>query len=489
MPVRAAENCLSAQYHYAGLALYLAFHIGVGLRVLAVDDKEPASRAAWILVLVFIPAVGVVAYLLFGEPWVARHWRRRARAVRRELAIQADPVDLAPVDAIPDRFRSSFRLCEQLARCPVVGNNAAEVLPDSNAAIEAMVRDFDAARETIHVLFYIWLTDGNGLKVVAALKRAAERGVTCRVIADSMGSRGLIRSPAWEQMRGAGVKLCTSMKILHGLGFAVGRRMDLRNHRKIVVVDDRVTYCGSQNCADPEFRIKPKFAPWVDIMLRFEGPVAQQNQLLFASDWMLETDEDLTALMRLPDESRVRGGFPAIAFGTGPTSPMWAMSSVFVSLLYAAEREVVISSPYFVPDPPLLAAVIACARRGVATTLVLPARNDSRFVGAISKAHYARLVKSGVSIFEFRGGLLHAKTLVVDGVLVLVGSSNMDRRSLDLNFENNILLCSPPVATQVRARQSGWVANADAVDPNAVLRRSLLRRVGDNLATVIGPVM
>lgn len=480
---------MSAQYHYAGLALYLLIHIAVGLRVLAVDEKEPASRAAWILVLIFIPAVSVIAYLLFGEPWVARRWRRRARAVTRELAAHTDPSDLARVEAIPDRFRSSFRLCEQLAHCPVVGNNGAELMADSNAAIAAMVRDFDAAHSTIHVLFYIWLTDHNGLAVVEALKRAAGRGVTCRVVADSVGSRPLIRSAAWAEMHAAGVKLCTSLKLLRGLGFAVGSRMDLRNHRKIVVVDDHITYCGSQNCADPEFRIKPRFAPWVDIMLRFEGPVAQQNQLLFASDWMLEKGEDLTQLMRLPEDGRVRGGFPAVAFGTGPTSPMWAMSSVFVSLLYAAEREVVISSPYFVPDPPLLAALVACARRGVATTLVLPARNDSRVVGAISKAHYTRMVKAGVRIFEFRGGLLHAKTLVVDGVLVLIGSSNMDRRSLDLNFENNILLCSRHVAERVRARQDEWITDANAVNPDAVLRRSLLRRVGDNVATVIGPVM
>lgn len=471
-----------------GVVVYAAVHLGLIVRALAVPDREPASRAAWVLILVFVPVVGIGAYLLFGEPWVARRFRRRARRVGADLALERRAGESAIPDAVPERFRPCFRACEALSRCPATVGNRALLAADSNAAIDDMVRDFDAAADTIHVSFYIWLADRNGLAVVEALKRAALRGVTCRVLADGVGSRSLIRSGHWAAMRQAGVRLCASMKLSLGLAMVLGSRIDLRNHRKIVVVDNRVTWCGSQNAADPEFRIKPRFAPWVDIMLRFEGPVAAQNQRLFASDWMVEAGENLDAMLAMAPPPAASDGFPAVAFGTGPMSPKGAMSDVFVSLLYAAEREVVISTPYFVPDPPLLAAITGCARRGVRTTLILPARNDSWVVAAISKANYAPLVEAGIALFEFRGGLLHAKSVVADGTVVLVGSANMDRRSLDLNFENNILVCSPAIARAVRDRQDAWLADSDRVTGESVRQRPLLRRIGENIATVFGPV-
>jgi cardiolipin synthase len=279
------------------------------------------------------------------------------------------------------------------------------------------------------------------------------------------------------------------MKIARGHGLLLGSRVDFRNHRKIVVIDNRITYCGSQNCADPEFRIKAKFAPWVDIMLRFEGPVVVQNQLLFASDWMVEANEDLTGLTAARPQHPGPVGFPAIAFGTGPLSPRGTMSTIFANLLYCAKYEVVISNPYFVPDPPLLEGLICSARRGVRTTLILPARNDSWVVGAISKAYYGQLAEAGVRLFEFRGGLLHAKTLVVDGTVALIGSANMDRRSLDLNFENNILLASPAISAQIRQRQNVWLADANEVKQQAIRHQSPLKRIEDNIATLFGPIM
>ncbi len=476
-----------------GLIVYAVVYAAILARVLVVEGKEPVSRAAWILILLFVPIVGIGAYVLFGEPWVPRRFRRKASAAAGELAEHHSLSKDSTLLAVPERFRPAFRTCERLAHSDVTNGNRGMLASSSDAAIDAMVEDFDAARETIHVSFYIWLTDHNGIKVVEALKRAAERGVTCRVIADDVGSRGLIRSRHWAALEASGVRVCASMKLSMGLGVIVGSRVDIRNHRKIVVVDNCITWCGSQNCADPEFRVKPRYAPWVDIMLRFTGPVARQNQRLFAADWMVEADEDLSAHWKamLPDSDAAASDdlLPAIAFGTGPLSPIGAMSDVFVSLLGCAQSEVVISNPYFVPDPPLLAALIACAARGVSTTLILPARNDSWVVGVISRAYYPQLAEAGVQLFEYRPGLLHAKTLLVDGQVALVGSANMDRRSLELNFENNILLCSVAMAETIRQRQNQWLADSSEVSSHAVAHRSLPRRMGDNLVAMFGPVV
>jgi cardiolipin synthase len=475
--------------------LVIAFallHVAVILRAMLVDGRDPMSRAAWLLALLLLPGLGVCLYLLVGEPRLARRLRHREDSDVASLAaaMRARGLD-APVApaAIAERFRPAFRLCEALARCPTVGGNAARLAADSNAAIAAMVEAIDAATDSVHISFYIWLADTNGLKVVEALRRAARRGVTCRVIADGIGSRPLVRSEHWRAMAEAGVRLQSALPIAGGLRALLGSRVDLRNHRKIVVIDNRLTFCGSQNCADPEFRVKPRFAPWVDIMLSFEGPVVQQNQLLFATDWMAEAGEDLTALLARPAPAAAPAGFPAIAFGTGPNSPKGAMSDVFVALLSGAEREVLISTPYFVPDAPLLAALVSCARRGVETLLILPARNDSWAVGAISRAHYPELIAAGVRVFEFHGGLLHAKTLVPDRAVALVGSANMDRRSIDLNFENNILLSCPTMADAIRARQAEYLRDATEILPETLRHRTILLRLWQNGLTMFSPVL
>lgn len=477
----------TAPSHLISIVLLAIIHLAVIVRSLLVESRNSYSRAAWLLILLLLPMVGIVAYTLFGEPWVARQFQRRARKVFRELERHEGAAE-AVLQNVPNRFHAAFRVCERIGHWSVVGGNSATLAADSNAAIDSMVRDFDDARATIHISFYIWLTDHNGLKVVEALKRAAARGVTCRIMADAIGSRALIRSEYWQAMREAGVRLCVSLKMRRGLSVLEGSRIDLRNHRKIVVVDDRITYCGSQNCADPEFRIKPKFAPWVDIMMRFEGPVVRQNQLLFADAWMVEADENLSGAIAPAAERPAADGFPAIAFGTGPMSVKGAMSDAFVGILYGAQREVIISTPYFVPDPPLMEALISCARRGVETILVLPARNDSAAVGAMSRATYAELAEAGVKIFEFLGGLLHAKTLVADGEAALIGSANMDRRSLELNFENNILLYCRNTAAAIRDRQHAYLSNAREVSRGEMRKRPMRRILWQNLLTIFAPI-
>ena len=206
-----------------------------------------------------------------------------------------------------------------------------------------MVADIDAAQDHVHLTAYIWLPDNNGLKMVEALKRAAARKVICRTMADGLGSRSMIASEHWKAMQEAGVQVATALAIGNPLLRPLQGRIDLRNHRKILVIDNRITYCGSQNCADPEFRIKAKFAPWVDAMMRFEGPIARQNQHLFASDWMAQVDDDLNDLLRQP-LAPADSGFTAQVIGTGPTVRNSAMPELFETLMYTARRELVITT-------------------------------------------------------------------------------------------------------------------------------------------------
>ncbi|MGB5299361.1 MAG: cardiolipin synthase, partial [Thiogranum sp.] len=346
----------------------------------------------------------------------------------------------------------------------------------------------DAAGQYVHLLFYIWLPDGNGCRIVEALKRAAARGVTCRAMADDLGSRIMIHSEHWQAMRDAGVHVAAALPIGNPLLRPLKGRIDLRNHRKIVVIDGRITYCGSQNCADPEFLIKAKYAPWVDIMMRFEGPIAVQNQHLFASDWMTYVDEDLDALLR-QSVPAPRPGIAAQVIGTGPTVRYSAMPELFESLMHAARHELVITTPYYVPDESMLGALCAAAYRGVDTTIVFPARNDSWIVAAASRSEYADLLTAGVKIYEYVGGLLHTKSLALDGEVTLIGSANMDRRSFELNYENNILFYDSALTADVRQRQQDYIARSRPVDPETVAAWPMTRRLWNNTIAMLGPLL
>src|SRR5215470_11387580 len=267
-----------------GAAVLFLIHLAVIARVILRPHREPASRIAWIVMIIALPVIGMIAYLLLGETNIGR---RRMRRRRHVLASMPDVADAPGFDApvrqaqIPERYAHLFRVGHSVNGFEPVGGNNGKLLPDSNASIESLVADIDAAKDHVHLIFYIWLPDNNGLKVVEALKRAAARKVACRAMADALGSRILIRSAHWRAMQGGGVRVATALPIGNLLLRPFRGRIDLRNHRKVVVIDNAVTYCGSQNCADPEFRVKAKYAPWVDVMMRFEGPVARQNQHLF----------------------------------------------------------------------------------------------------------------------------------------------------------------------------------------------------------------
>lgn len=471
--------------------LHVAAQIAVIIRALLRPHREPASRMAWVMVVLLAPVVGIVAYILFGEIDIGR---RRTERIRVAIASLPELPDVDRDDAgnlrpnLNDRFAHLWRVGRSISAFWPVGGNSGRLMADSNAAIDALVADIDDARDHVHMIFYIWLPDGNGRKVAAALMRAAARGVVCRAMVDDLGSRSMIKSEHWRAMSEAGVRVARALPIDTLLTHPFKGRIDLRNHRKIVVIDNWITYCGSQNCADPEFRVKPNYAPWVDAVMRFEGPVARQNQILFAGDWLGHVDDDLSDVLDEPLQAP-EPGFTAQVIGTGPTMRYSAMPEMFEALMFTARDEMVITTPYFVPDEPLLSALCGAARRGVKTILILPERNDSWIVAATARSYYAEMLDAGVRIFEFTGGLLHTKSITLDGGITLIGSANIDRRSFQLNYENNILLHDPVLTAAMRARQQDYLDLSIPVTVADVAAWSTRRRLLNNTVAMFGPVL
>lgn len=460
------------------------------VRILLRDDLSPPARLAWFIVLNLLPYFGSAVYFLFGEVDIGNRGNKRHDEVFDEITTKASEF-MGDEDntgkLIEPIYRPAFSYAGSINGFYTVTGNTAELMADSAATRTRLVEDIDAATDHVHVLYYIWLDDNTGRDLAEALIRAAQRGVTCRAMADGLGSRALIRSALWQRMSDAGVDVAVALSLKNPVRTLLTSRVDLRNHRKITVIDAQITYCGSRNSADPEFLPKEKYGPWVDIMLRFTGPVVAQNQLLFASDWMQTTGENLDDIELV--SKPVDGGFPAQVMGVGPTERRGATPQLFANLIACAHTELILSTPYFVPDATVLEALCAAAHRGVAVTLIYPERNDSWVVAAASRSYYHRLLNAGCIIYEFKGGLLHAKTLTIDGKVSLVGSSNLDLRSFDLNYENNILLQDEITTQAIIERQEHYITRSGQVTLPSVLAWRYTRRVWNNVIATIGPVL
>ncbi len=465
------------------LLIYAVQILVIG-RVLLRGQLTPTGRLAWIMVVAAIPALGILVYFLFGEVRLRRAKAQRMSDVRKVLseALALTP-GIAPVDDLAPAFAAGSATSGFVARA---GNRAA-LLPE-DGAMDDMIAAIDAARLHVHVLFYIWLPDPTGTRFAMALMAAARRGVDCRVLVDDLGSRALIASALWVEMARAGVRVARAFPVGNPLVSAVVSRIDLRNHRKIVVVDNAVTWIGSRNCADPAFRPKEKFGPWVDVLVRVEGPLVRQHQAVFLQDWMTYSDEQVGSLLDWVP-AVTEGGMVGQVIASGPDQSRACVSDTMAALMYGAAQRLTITTPYYVPNAPLHAAICAAAMRGVPTTLIVPARNDSRFVAAASESLYPDLVEAGVQVMAYLPGLIHSKIMTVDGRFALIGSANLDHRSFDLNYENNMLFDAPALTRALDARQAEYVAASLPVTARQIAGWSWPRRIRNNMAALAGPLL
>jgi cardiolipin synthase len=472
----------------AALAGEFALRLGLIAYILVRRPMRSTSNLAWIAVILSVPLIGAAGYLLLGEPRLGRRRVARHAEIRERLhrpAASALPV-AEHTQRTPPHFQPIATLAEAVGENAPVGGNRLQLIGDADIFVDALVGDIEDATSHCHLLFYIFLDDRSGRLVAEALARAAGRGVECRVLIDAVGSRSLRKSKARRTMEHAGVRVVEALPAnAIRMLFA---RLDLRNHRKIVVIDGRVGYVGSQNLADADFAPKPKYAPWVDAMVRIDGPATHDLQVLFAEDWFLDTGESLERLMdtvTTPHDD----GMTTQVMGTGPNSVNQALRQLHGAAFQAAREELILTTPYFVPDEATSFALRGAARRGVETTLIVPARNDSPLVAAASRSHYEPLLTAGVRIFEYEAGLLHAKTISVDRSLAIMTTGNMDRRSVELNFEASLVVFDGDFASELRFMQTSYLARSRAVDLGRWNRRSIPARLWQNSAGTLAPLL
>lgn len=364
---------------------HIAIFLTLMTHALSRPDLSSTTRISWIFALLVLPFVGVVFYFLYAT---IRFGGREGRGHRAAINAMHDMVVVSgePADIVKHGPASGFATA--INGFGVTTGNRAELLDSPAGQRARMIEDFDAATRFINVFYYIWLDDNTGRNVAQALIRAAKRGVKVRAGVDQIGSHAFIRSQTWKDLQAAGIETQVALPIGNPFLTAYVRRVDLRNHRKITVIDGRILHCGSQNCADPEFSPKPKYAPWIDVMVRFEGPIARQMDLLFAQTWFEDRPIELGPWHYEPVS--FEDGVSAQAIGTGPTLGKGVSAQFLARLLGEARREIIMTTPYFSPGEVVVDAIMGAAVAGVDVTLNLPRRNDSGFVGPASRAYYPR---------------------------------------------------------------------------------------------------
>jgi cardiolipin synthase len=466
--------------------------IGVSFRVIQVR-LPVATSLAWLILVFFLPLVGAIAYLVLGEKRLGQKFSARTRAIkaRYDNWLQDLPPEIrSDLQGLSPQARSLSRLTVTTANIPALSGNRVQLLDAAEPILGSMISDIDRAKKFCHLEFYIWTEGGMADEVGAALLRAAGRGVTCRVLLDAIGSANFLKGHLLEQFKAGGVEVAFALPVSAISVFKV--RPDLRLHRKIVVVDDAAGYTGSFNLVDPRlFKQDAGVGEWIDAMVRLEGPGVLALNALFRWDWEVETDRDL--------DLRVESDGPSAVFQPGetdvqviPSGPGRTGNSIYHILLmaiYSARSEVVITTPYFVPDEAVSTALLTAAERGVKVTIIVPERNDSRLVHYTCRSYFDDMLAAGIRVFGFKGGLLHTKSVVVDRQVALFGSVNLDVRSFWLDFEVTLGVYDPDFAERLLALQDKYIEDSAQVDLQTWQQRPGKERFIENLARLASPLL
>jgi len=442
-----------------------AVRIAVSLRVV-MRRVSVHTTLAWLLLLLLVPVVGLVLYGLIGETGIGTSRARRLEILTRtseERAMALWRHHEVDWSALGTDFKPLATLATRVSGMPPIRGNHVELYDNATELLDQLIADINASTLHCHLLFYIWAPQSKSIEVCDALIHAAKRGVACRVLVDSVGSRSFLKSDICRAMIEAGVMVVGALPVnpIRVL-FA---RIDLRNHRKIAVIDGSIGYCGSQNLTDETFKLntRPGVGPWIDVTARMTGPAVQALQTTFLADWQLDSPEELPPLDTFLPEPSVTGNSVVHVVPSGPGPRPEAIHHALLSLLFGAKDEIIMTTPYFVPDEATQSALVNASLRGVAVTLVLPDVLDSRLVAAASRAYYEELLEAGVRILHHRDGLLHAKTAVVDRRLAMVTSANFDRRSFWLNYETSLLVYDEDFAGLLRFMQANYIKDSTQI--------------------------
>jgi cardiolipin synthase len=480
-------------------SLYLTYAlIGWGIRLVMLTvvlrrQLAPGASVAWLGIVFLHPYIGLVLYMLVGE---SRLGPRRMERHRQIVAQFRDPKKHTAREAhqirpdAPAAYQPMVLQAEKISGLPVLAGNQLEFLPETAAFVQRLVAEIAAAKSSADLLYYIISNDSTGTAVADALIAATQRGVKCRVLADAMASRTFFHHAGLApRLTQAGVEVAAALPVnLIRRRFA---RMDLRNHRKLAVIDGRIAFAGSHNLVNADYGGR-RGNPWVDVTARFTGPIVGELASIFAEDWAFETGQEIEIPYPEREDGQSDGakdGILAQVVPTGPTLPDLTYRRLLLAAIQSSRKQLILTTPYFVPDEPALLSLMMAADRGVDVNLILPQTADHFFAAAAGRAHYLALLRSGVKIHLYQPGLIHAKTTTVDDAFALFGSANLDVRSFSLNFELSVLLYGQEITERLRSLQQVYLSHSRTLELSDWEKRRVVGQYADSAVSLLSPLL
>nr|BET44431.1 MAG: cardiolipin synthase [Candidatus Aschnera chinzeii] len=476
------------------ISLYWIIITIVTIRVLL--KQQPVTETmTWLLIIYIIPIIGIISYLIFTELQLGKRRIAKANNIWPLVTIYSKKMKLSTnIHSISNSKVATplFKLCKNRQGIDGIKVNKLELFTCYINAINNLIHDINLASYNIEMVFYTWQMGGLVNKVTEALIIAAKRGIKCRIMIDSAGSWSFFHSKEPKKMRDAGIELIESLKVNIFRFFL--RRMDLRQHRKIIIIDNYISYVGSMNMVDPRFyKQNTNIGPWIDIIIRMEGAISNRLSIIYAFDWELETEEHILSI--IPTYKKDITNFNQLnknltqIIASGPGFPKNLMQQSLITAIYSANKQLILTTPYFVPTDNLINAICTAAMRGVEVYIIIPKKNNSFLVSWASKAFYTELLEAGVKIYHFHNGLLHVKSITVDNELSLIGSVNLDTRSLCLNFEIAIVIDDKIFGNTLSLLQQSYISNSTLISLKEWNIRPIWNKIIERICYFFSPLL
>lgn len=472
-------------------AIWYAFEWFIRIAALFVvpRNRKPTSGMAWLMVIFLAPVPAALLFLAIGSPKLPKNRRSAQKVLDHYITadledIKQNTIAQTAVDvAVPDKYQPLAQLSRALTHLPVVAGNTVVPLADYNDTIDRIIHDVKKAQSYVYIEYYILALDDTTEPLFDAMADAVARGVTVRVLYDAFGSRKFPRFQEMKQrLRSDGVHVQAMLPLKWpGRNYV---RPDLRNHRKLVVVDGQVGYTGSLNMITRDYHRKDDIV-YDELVVRLTGPVVYELEAVFFTDWFSETGMLLSDSQLDLEQIHVdtTHNVHAQLLPSGPGYDDENNLKVFNSALYSAEHTVTIVNPYFVPDESLIMALVSTAKRGVRVRMINSEAIDQYLVAHAQRSYYEEMLRAGVEIYLYKAPtLLHSKYMLVDDGLSLIGSSNMDIRSFELNHELTLLTYDAAVAKKLVAITNEYMKRSMRLSKRAWLARPHHKQLFDNIA-------
>jgi cardiolipin synthase len=470
----------------AGAIIVIDMIIRVIAIIVVPRNRRPTAGMAWLLAIFFIPILGVLIFLLIGNPKLPKRRREKQAEVDEYIRESTHGIErVSDSTAWPTWFDGIVRLNRNLGAMPLIGSNSASLIGDYEGSLAAMTEAIGTAERYVHVEFYIFAYDRTTAAFFDALGEAVARGVEVRVLLDHIASARVAGyRKTLERLDAMDVRWQLMLPVQPWRGKY--QRPDLRNHRKILVVDGEIGFMGSQNIIDRSYN-KPgnirRGLKWKELVVRVEGPIVSGLEAIFATDWYLETGEaPMREIVPLGQDGEAQDlDCQVVPSGPGYTSEN--NLKLFLALMYAARERIILTSPYFVPDEAMLRAITGATQRGVHVELFVSEIGDQALVYHAQRSYYEALLRGGVKIWLYQAPyILHSKHFTIDDDVAVIGSSNMDIRSFELNMEVSLLVRGASFVHEMRAVEDGYRRDSRELTLDEWMRQPVRSTVLDNLA-------